>query len=354
MAKASEIIKVMQSWIGKNEADGSFKEIIDTYNSHKPLARGYKMKYSDNWCAGTISAASIKCDATDIIPTECGCERMIDLFKKLGVWIENENRTPSVGDIIFYDWQDDDKNYATTDNKGWSDHIGIVEKVANGKITVIEGNVSNKVGRRTLQVNGKNIRGYAVPKYEKEATVEPKPTTPTSTATYGKEQFIREVQEAIGAKVDGIAGNETLSKTVTVSRYKNSTHPVVRAVQKYFNFLGYNCGEVDGEAGELFEAAAIAYQQATGCTDDGELTAQNKTWKMLLGMISPTPQKDTTIKVGSKVKVKKGAKFYNGATPRSFVYSNVYDVQAIAGDKVKIGKGKATTGYMHKDNLIVQ
>lgn len=350
MAKASELIKQALEWLGKQEMDGSFKEIIDTYNSHKPLARGYKVKYTDSWCAAFISALAIKCNATDIIPTECSCQKMIDLFKKLGVWIENENRTPNPGDIIFYDWQDDGEG----DNKGWSDHVGIVEKVSNGKITVIEGNISNKVGRRTIAINAKCIRGYAAPKYEKEATVEAKPTTPTSTATYGKEQFIREVQDAIGAKVDGIAGDETLSKTVTISRYKNSTHPVVRAVQKYFNFLGYNCGEVDGEAGELFEAAAIAYQQATGCTDDGELTAQNKTWKMLLGMISPTPQKDTTIKVGSKVKVKKGAKFYNGATPRSFVYSNVYDVQKVDGDKVKIGKGNATTGTIHKDNLIVQ
>ena len=83
MAKASELIKVAQSWIGKKESDGSHREIIDIYNNHKPLARGYKVTYTDDWCATTISALAIKCNAVDIIPKECSCEKMIELFKKI-------------------------------------------------------------------------------------------------------------------------------------------------------------------------------------------------------------------------------------------------------------------------------
>ena len=41
--------------------------------------------------------------------------------------------------------------------------------MSGGKITVIEGNKNNAVGRRTLDVNGRYIRGYGVPKYDKEA-----------------------------------------------------------------------------------------------------------------------------------------------------------------------------------------
>lgn len=168
---ASKVVNQAKAWLGKKESDGSHKEIIDVYNSHKPLARGYKVKYTDHWCATFVSAVSIKVGYTDIIPTECSCEKMIALFKKLGVWVENENRTPNAGDIIFYDWEDNGKG----DNKGWSDHVGIVEKVQSGKITIIEGNYSNQVKRRTLSVNGKYIRGYAIPKYDKEETK--KPTT---------------------------------------------------------------------------------------------------------------------------------------------------------------------------------
>lgn len=161
---ASEIIKLAQSWIGKKESDGSHKSIIDIYNSHEPLARGYKVKYTDNWCATTISALAIKLGYTDIIPTECGCEKQIELFKKIGCFKEDEAVTPKVGWIIFYDWDDNGKG----DNKGWSDHVGIVEKVDGKTITVIEGNYGDAVKRRTIEVNAKYIRGYGVPEYDAE------------------------------------------------------------------------------------------------------------------------------------------------------------------------------------------
>jgi hypothetical protein len=90
---------------------------------------------------------------------------MITLFKKKGIWVENEDRVPNPGDIIFYDW--DDKS-ASGDNIGSPEHVGIVEKVSGGYITIIEGNYSNSVKRRTLSVNGRYIRGYGVPKYDTE------------------------------------------------------------------------------------------------------------------------------------------------------------------------------------------
>lgn len=173
MAKyASKVVNQAKAWIGKKESDGTHKSIIDTYNAHKPLARGYKVKYTDEWCATFVSAVSIKLGYTSIIPTECSCQKMIELFKKKGAWIENENRTPDPGDIIFYDWQDNGKG----DNKGAADHVGIVEKVSGGQITAIEGNYSSAVKRRILAVNGKYIRGYAIPAYDKESTGEGKKT----------------------------------------------------------------------------------------------------------------------------------------------------------------------------------
>lgn len=165
---ASEILTEAKSWLGKNETDGSFRYIIDLYNSHKPLARNYKVQYDDEWCATTISALSIHCGYTDIIPTECGCQKMIELFEKLGCWVENENRVPNPGDIIFYDWNDSKTEYKKTDCKGWADHVGIVEKVANNTITTIEGNLNRAVSRNKIAVNSRCIRGYAVPKYDKE------------------------------------------------------------------------------------------------------------------------------------------------------------------------------------------
>ena len=164
---ASKVVKQAQAWIGRNEADGSHEYIIDIYNKHKPLAENYVVKPYDSWCATFVSSVAIKLGYTDIIPTECSCQRMIELFKKKNSWVENENVTPKIGWVIFYDWQDS----GTGDNKGWSDHVGIVEKVSGDTITVIEGNKSDAVGRRTIKVNGKNIRGYGVPKYDAETTL---------------------------------------------------------------------------------------------------------------------------------------------------------------------------------------
>lgn len=185
MAKyADQVIKQAQAWIGKKESNGTHKPIIDIYNAHKPLARGYKVKYTDEWCATFVSAVAIKLGYTSIIPTECSCQQMIELFKKKGKWIENENRTPNPGDIIFYDWGDSGKG----DNKGNADHVGIVEKVSGGKITVIEGNYSSAVKRRILAVNGKFIRGYGIPAYDKE------------NATAGKKAVCEIAKEVIAGK----------------------------------------------------------------------------------------------------------------------------------------------------------
>lgn len=101
--------------------------------------------------------------------------------------------------------------------------------------------------------------------------------------TYTYKDFVGDVQKCIGARVDHIAGSETLSKTPTISRYKNRTHAVVRPVQKYLFALGYTeVGQADGIAGVKFESATKHFQKDNGCVQDGEFTARNKTWKKIL------------------------------------------------------------------------
>lgn len=284
---ASKVVEQAKAWLGRNEKDGTHKLIIDTYNAHKPLARGYKVKYTDAWCATFASAVAIKLGYTDIIPTECGCEPMIKLFKDMGCWKEDESITPKAGWFIFYDWQD--KGTGKTDNKGGSDHVGIVEKVVGSTIYVIEGNYSESVKRRTIAVNGRYIRGYGVPKYDAEKTSNTGTNKKTETVKTSKEnyqkQFIKDVQKALGAKVDGMAGTETLSKTITVSKTKNRKHAVVKPIQVYLNKMGYNCGAEDGVAGVKFDRAVKQYQKDHGCISDGELTAKSTTWKKMLGII---------------------------------------------------------------------
>lgn len=168
------------TYLGCKESDGSFKKIIDLYNSHKPLAQGYKMKYTDAWCACYVSAMAIGCGLTDIIPLEVSCGRYITLAKQKGIWVESDSYTPKQGDLILYDWDDT----GSGDAASGADHIGIVVSVSGKSIKVIEGNNGNAVAYRTIQVNGRYIRGFVTPKYASKATSGGSQPPATSTTEY--------------------------------------------------------------------------------------------------------------------------------------------------------------------------
>lgn len=193
----AKVVSIAQGYIGCKESDGSHKKIIDLYNSHKPLARGYAVKYTDAWCSTFASAVAVAAGLTDIIPTECGCEKHIQLFKNIGSWVENDAYVPSPGDYIFYDWDDN----GVGDCTGNADHIGIVEKVSGNTITVIEGNMSDAVGRRNLTVNGRYIRGYGVPKYSSKATAggTTTTTTPAQNTTSGDTVYTVKAGDTLSA-----------------------------------------------------------------------------------------------------------------------------------------------------------
>ena len=179
-----KVVAAAVAWLGCKEANGSHRKIIDTYNAHKPLARGYAVKYTDAWCATYVSAVAIVAGVTDILPLECGCGPMITLFKKLGTWRENDAYTPVPGDVIFYDWDDGGKG----DNTGNPDHVGIVTAASGTTVTVIEGNKGNAVGYRTMKINGKYIRGYGAPDYAGKAkeSAPSAPQAPVATAYTGQ------------------------------------------------------------------------------------------------------------------------------------------------------------------------
>lgn len=174
-----KVVSIMEGWLGCKESNGSHKKIIDLYNKHKPLARNYKVKYTDAWCATTVSAAFIKAGLTDIAPTECSCAKMIELYKKKGRWEESDTYKPEPGDVIMYDWNDSGKG----DNTGHPEHVGIVTYVSGNIMKVIEGNKSNSVGYRTMIVGGEYIRGYCLPDYASKATKTSQKTPTKETYT---------------------------------------------------------------------------------------------------------------------------------------------------------------------------
>ena len=174
----NKIVGIFTGWAGRNESDGSHRFIVDLYNGHLPLARGYRVGYTDAWCATAASAAAIAAGYTDIIPIECSCEKMIALAKDMGIWVEDDAYVPDLGDYILYDWQDN----GIGDCTGPADHIGMAVAVSDGEIRVVEGNINDSVGYRKIAVNGRNIRGFITPNYAAKA--DGKPTqTPEESST---------------------------------------------------------------------------------------------------------------------------------------------------------------------------
>lgn len=168
-----KVVDLANSWVGKKEADGSHKSIIDIYNSlpAAQLPRRTKMQYNWAWCACTWSALAIKLKYLAIMPIEISCYYMIEAAKKMGVWQENDAYTPKPGDAILYDWDDS----GSGDNKGNPDHVGTVTYVnkESGYMVVTEGNYSNAVKKRTISINGRFIRGFVCPKYDADTVAAP-------------------------------------------------------------------------------------------------------------------------------------------------------------------------------------
>ena len=236
-----KVIAAAKKYLGCNESDGGHRQFIDAYNAFQPLPRNHRMTYSAAWCATFVSAVAIECGLTDIMPVECGCGYMIELYKKLGRWQENDAYTPKQGDVIFYDWQDG-TDYVTSDNKGSPDHVGIVTGVADGIISVIEGNKNDAVAVRTVKVSGRYIRGYGLPDYGSRATVEVAPAPkPAAKCPYAEP---------------------------TKNLRRGSKGNGVKWVQWYLN----QCGEklkIDGSFGPLTKAAVLRFQKKQKLVQDG-------------------------------------------------------------------------------------
>ena len=112
------------------------------------------------WCACFVSWCANKCGyiSSCIIPKFSGCINGVDWFKDRGQWIGNSFE-PSPGMIIFFDWDDEDGQ------DGNADHVGIVEKVENGRVYTIEGNTSDSCRQRSYPVGYYQILGYGIPAY---------------------------------------------------------------------------------------------------------------------------------------------------------------------------------------------
>jgi hypothetical protein len=111
------------------------------------------------WCAMFVSWCANKAGIPrSVIVKYAGCTSGRRWFMNNSVYKKRTSGyTPRKGDLIFF----------TDDGGNSCCHTGIVTSVSGGKVNTIEGNTSNKVARRSYDLNSSRIDGYAVPQYPK-------------------------------------------------------------------------------------------------------------------------------------------------------------------------------------------
>lgn len=238
-----QMLDQAKRWLGCKESDGSHKQIIDCYNTITPRPRGYRMTYTDPWCATFVSAVAQMCGLTDIVFPECSCPKMIARYQAAGRWIEDDAYSPKPGDVIFYDWQDS----GVGDNTGTADHVGLVWYSYGDAITIVEGNKSDMVCFRDINRNGRYIRGYGIPDYASKATEE-EPEKPKPEPEPKKTCQVTLPILAIGDDGDAVC-----------------------AMQHMLEKRGFKCGwtGADGEFGPKTESALGKFQGAYELEKDG-------------------------------------------------------------------------------------
>lgn len=107
------------------------------------------------WCAIFVSWCAEQCGLLDsgAMPKFSGVGTGVNWFQSRGQWLPG-SATPEPGMLIFFKWYGSDAFVA--------DHVGIVERVENGRVYTIEGNSNDMVSRNSYHVGYGEIKGYGV------------------------------------------------------------------------------------------------------------------------------------------------------------------------------------------------
>lgn len=153
-------ISVAEGYIGAETGSGRQRRIVEFYNQISPLPRGYRLKYTDAWCAAFVSAVGYMLDLTPaVIRPECGAHEMFT-----GYAASQRRRGGSGcqrGDLLFYDWNSD----------GRIDHVGIVTFATDETLQVLEGNKDGSCGYRYIKSSEPAIYGSVTPAWESGSSV---------------------------------------------------------------------------------------------------------------------------------------------------------------------------------------
>lgn len=310
-----KLINKAISFLGVSEPTGD-DQFIKLYNQLTDA--GFAMTVA--WCAIFVTTiARLTGVATSLIPTFASCDVGVKWFKEKGRYelakYYGGMYIPKRGDVIFYS-----SKHTQLD----STHVGYIVEVSGSIAKAIEGNKSDAVGYRTINLNDKYIIGYGrVTDFAGSSTETSSGTVSTPRTfrcsvsdfqSYLNQQYPNTIKANCGAilGIDNDFGDKTRNAALCVWKYEmnkknagytfdlknknflakckefadkyaivknGSTGRFVYIAQGIIRAKGYYYGNLDGDAGSITETAIEAYQKAKGLTPDGHCGAN--TWYSL-------------------------------------------------------------------------
>lgn len=152
-----KIIDCAKSYLGIIEGSSEHHEIVNIYNTIKPLPFGYKVTYYDAWCATFVCAMAQKAGVIKYIYPTCSCPEMVKMYKK-NKRFSKALKNAVAGNFIIYSFS---KN-------GVAEHVGIIEENNGGILKVIEGNRNDRVAYRTIKYNDSVVMGFCINNFPEE------------------------------------------------------------------------------------------------------------------------------------------------------------------------------------------
>lgn len=274
---ADEIIAKAISYLGASEPNGD-DQFIQYYNN----LTGSTFNMSTPWCAIFVTVVARQVNAPiSLVPTYAGCDAGVSAFKKAGRYEIAKGYggtyTPQKGDVIFFS-----DGY----NQNDSTHTGYVVSVSGSTIKTIEGNMSDKVGYRTIDASNKYIIGYGrVRDFDGSGTVEPAQNMISTFQTWLNNNYasgltvdgafgpktktaaIKAYQKVLGVTADGSFGPNTKAAVTTLK--VGSSGNAVYLLQGMLYCHGYNPSGFDGVFGSGCRDAVIRFQSNNGLDADG-------------------------------------------------------------------------------------
>lgn len=210
----------MLSYCGIAEKSIYHEQILAKYRMIQPRPRGYNPTTKDSWCAIFLCAIGWAVGFRDW-PWECSCAMIRNEAKVRGIWRNGWETTPKPGMWTIYDL---DGNKAI-------DHTGAVIAVIGNEMWVVEGNYSDSVKIRRIQIGDERVVGFVDLDYT---------------------ELVEEDVEPVAALRPGMSGGEA------------------KALQAFLLGAGYYAGNLDGDYGAATTLAVMGFQAANGLEADGK------------------------------------------------------------------------------------